>query len=223
MFITFEGIDGCGKTTQVELLEKYLREQNFSILVTREPGGTEFAEKCRDLLKKYSESISPKTQAFLISAARRDHYEKVLKPNLKIKDFIICDRYIDSFEAYQRYTQGVHPQCISELVYWSIGSCFPDLTFFLDIDPKLALNRIKERNEKDYFDSEKIEFFEKLRDGYKKIASQSYNSFNGTTFSRFITIDASKNIDEIHNIVLNGINYILKLVAENSDLNDKLN
>lgn len=216
MFITFEGIDGCGKTTQVELLENHLKEKGFSVLVTREPGGTEFAEKCRDLLKNYGDQISPITQAFLISAARRDFYENFLKPNLKKVNYIISDRYIDSFIAYQMFGQKVHPECIKKLEYFSTNKCLPDLTFFLDIEPQTALERIVDRNQKDHFDNEKIDFFEKVRNGYKQLSYREMCYVNHVPYKRFVTIDATNNIRAIHNIVLNSIDDISKLISNNN-------
>ena len=168
MFITFEGIDGCGKTTQIKLFEKYLKEQNFRVLTTREPGGTEFAEKCRDLLHEYGDKISPHTQAFLMSAGRRDHYEKVLKPNLELFDFIICEHYMDSAVAYQIHGQKIPRDFVYALILGASEILIPHMVFFLDIDPKLALERIN--NQKDYFDNEKVEFFESVRNGYKKLS-----------------------------------------------------
>ena len=210
MFITFEGIDGCGKTTQIELFEKYLKEQKFRVLTTREPGGTEFAEKCRDLLHEYGNKISPYTQAFLMSTGRRDHYEKVLKPNLELFDFIICDRYIDSTVAYQIHGQKLTHEFIYTLITYATEILIPDLTFFLDIDPKLALERINNRNQKDYFDNEKVEFFESVRNGYKKLSNFSKAVYKNQSYNRYITIDASKNPNEVHKEITTKFEHLLE-------------
>lgn len=225
MFITFEGIDGCGKSTQIELFEKYLKEQKFRVLTTREPDGTEFAEKCRDLLYEYGDKISPHTQAFLMNAGRRDHYEKVLKPNLEFFDFIICERYMDSAVAYQIHGQKVPRDFVYALILGASEILIPHMTFFLDIDPKLALERINNQNQKDYFDNEKVEFFESVRNGYKKLSNSSKAIYKSYSYNNYIIIDASKNPNEVHKEITTKFVHLLKSIFNGhaSNLKEILN
>lgn len=214
IFITFEGIDGCGKTTQIELFEKYLKEQNSRVLITREPDGTEFAEKCRNLLHEYGDKISPHTQAFLMNAGRRDHYEKVLKPNLELKlfDFIICEHYMDSAVAYQIHGQKIPRDFVYALILGASEILIPHMIFFLDIDPKLALERINNQNQKDYFDNEKVEFFESVRNGYKRLSNSSKGIYKNYTYDNYITIDASKNPNEVHKEITTKFEHLLESI-----------
>ncbi len=173
MFITFEGGEGCGKSTQARLLRDYLSSIGKEVVLTREPGGTKFAERLREVLLSGSGISDPLTEFLLISAARRDHVINHISPSSKASKVVISDRFIDSSFVYQGYVKGLSFDLIEQLTKISIGEFTPDITILLDIDPKLSITRVKEsRGVENYYDKQSIDFHSKIREGFLQLAQK---------------------------------------------------
>ncbi len=197
MFITFEGGEGSGKTTLIEKLRKTLLNQKYDVLVTREPGGSKIAEKIRSvLLDNKNEAITAHTEALLFAASRAQHLDEVVIPNLN--KIILCDRYIDSSFAYQAYGRDLGMDYVKHINIYAL-SYMPDLTFYIDIDPKTGIDRVKSRrkHKNDRLDLEQQTFHEKVRQGYLEVAKLYSN--------RIITINGNQTIDAIYEEILNEI------------------
>lgn len=167
LFVTYEGIEGAGKSTQLKKVAQFF--SNKKVLTTREPGGTVVAEKIRQILiHPTNETLSFKTEAYLMQAARVQHVQEVLEPALKTHDLILCDRFIDSSTAYQGIGRNLGVSWIEQLNAFSIGNAIPNLTFFIDIPLSLSQERMNARLNKkaDRFESEHMIFFEKIRAAY---------------------------------------------------------
>ncbi|MCS7184911.1 MAG: dTMP kinase [bacterium] len=186
-FITLEGPDGCGKTTQTGLLYKFLKKKGYKVIHTREPGGTGFAEILRKIILDPKNKVEPITELFLYAAARVEHTYKKIIPYLKKNYIVLCERYIDATKAYQGYARGIPLEIIDKVNEYATGGLKPELTILLLSNPKSTLKRIKT---KDRLELEGIEFQKKIIEGYKKIAAEEKN--------RFYIIDATKSISEIH-------------------------
>lgn len=175
LFISFEGIDGCGKTTHLALLESYLREQGYDPLMPREPGGTALGEKIRPLLlNKADYTICPESELLLFLASRAQICRELIRPALAEGRLVICDRFMDSSVAYQGYGRGLGPDLVSQFNAFATGGLEPDLTFLLDLDPQLAGQRIGGRQmEANRLDEEGLAFQTKVRQGFLEIARQN--------------------------------------------------
>ena len=176
-FITIEGGEGCGKTTQSKLLKKYLEDKGFKVVLTREPGGSIVAEQIRNILLNPSFKVNPLSELMLYEASRAQHLEEIIKPNLKKGFIVICDRFIDSTLAYQGYGRGLDKNIIKKLN--DIASCgiTPDITFYLDVDPKEGIKRAKSVNKGkltggDRIEKESIKFHNKVRKGFLDLAKK---------------------------------------------------
>ncbi len=191
LFITFEGIEGCGKTTQMNLLSDYLKNEGFPVLKTREPGGTKIGEKIRDiLLNPDNKKMANETEILLYGASRTQHIEEIIKPALKSGKIVLCDRYADSTLAYQGFGRNMGISFIKRAYRLSLGTIQPDLTILLDLDVKAGLDRIKNRKGgNDRIEKEKIAFHNRVRKGYLKLAKASRG--------RIKVVRADKRIDEI--------------------------
>lgn len=189
-FITFEGGEGCGKSTQIRLLADFLRELGEDVVVTREPGGSEGAEKIRDLLLSERKNFSPKNEVLLNFAARLDHVEKIIQPALDAGKTVLSDRFFDSTYIYQGVAQGVSLEFIDKVREISIGDFVPDITFVLDIEPAKALARAVARGDANHFEAMGLEFHEKIRNGFVQCTK--------STHSRFALINADVTIEELH-------------------------
>lgn len=168
LFITFEGVEGSGKSTQIAYLARYLEKRGYKVLKTREPGGTKFGEKIRRILLYHSLPISVLSELFLIMAQRIEHVEKVIIPAIKEGKIVLCDRFIDATYAYQGYGRGIDISLIDQLHRMVFKDLRPDLTILIDCDIDLSLKRKGIRY--DRFEIESREFHERVRDGYLKIA-----------------------------------------------------
>jgi len=167
MFLTFEGVDGCGKTTQVELLQAYLEAQGRRVVATREPGGTPLGELLRDLVLRGGKA-SPWAEAALFAAARAELVADVIEPALASGAIVICDRYIDSSLAYQGVARGLGIEKVMQLNLHAIGGLMPDLTFLLLVDSDLSERRIGE--DRDRIESENVEFRHRVDAGFRQLA-----------------------------------------------------
>lgn len=195
-FITFEGGEGAGKTTQAKLLASALESAGIETLLTREPGGTFGAEAIRDLvLSGTHERWSGMTELLLMYAARLDHVEKLIKPALARGVWVISDRFADSSLAYQGYARSLGPSKVKELHKVVMEDFEPDLTILFDIDPILALKRVETRGEDlSRFDKEGIDFHNILRDAFLDIANENPQ--------RFFTLDAGAGRDAVHSRII---------------------
>ncbi|MFH1259048.1 MAG: dTMP kinase [Elusimicrobiota bacterium] len=171
-FITFEGIDGCGKTTQAKLLAEYLKTEGFAVLHTREPGGNNLAEKIREIVLDPEHKISPLAELFLYQAARSEHTELIIIPALAAGKTIICERYTDATIAYQGFGRGLPLKIIQQLNAIATKNIKPQLTILLDLRPESGLNRRMARtNQKtDRLENENIAFHRRVRQGYLRLA-----------------------------------------------------
>lgn len=188
LFITFEGGDGCGKTTQIKLLEKYLQSKGYKTLLTREPGSKGLGVKVREILLNYDGEVSPVCESFLFLADRAQNVDCIIKPALEEGTIVICDRHTDSSVAYQGYGRGLDIDRINMLNNIATSGLKPDLTIVLDVDVKTSQARVGA--EKDRMESAGIEFFERVRKGFLEIAKQEPE--------RVKVVDSTKTIDEIH-------------------------
>lgn len=168
LFITFEGADGCGKTTQLNLLIEYLNKKGFEVVVTREPGGKGLGERIREILLNYDGEVSSKAEAFLFLADRAQNIDVIVKPAVEAGKIVLCDRHTDSSVAYQGYGRGVDIQQIRTLNTLATGGLVPDLTYVFDIDVETSMSRVGK--EKDRMESAGVEFHNRVRDGYLELA-----------------------------------------------------
>lgn len=199
LFITFEGADGCGKTTQIELLNKYLQEKGFKTLVTREPGAKGLGEKLREILLNYDGEVSPNCESFLFLADRAQHVDCVIKPALKDGVIVLCDRHTDSTVAYQGYGRQLDIEQIKKLNEIAVNGLKPDLTIVFDIDIETSMQRVGKT--KDRMESAGMDFFNRVRNGYLAIAKDEPN--------RVKVINSADTIDKIHNQVVELVEKVI--------------
>ena len=186
LFITFEGVDGCGKSTQQRLLGEYLSKEGYDILFTREPGGCALAEKIRELLLDVENSeMDDKTEALLYAAARAQHIAQVIRPALQEGKIVLCDRFIDSSLAYQGVGRGLGIKDIMEINQFATGGIMPDKTFFLDFPPELAFERMSKKRVHDRLEQEEMQFHQLLYSGFAQLT--------GLYPERIIRVDANGN------------------------------
>ena len=197
LFITFEGADGCGKTTQLDLLAKYLK--NYDILVTREPGAKGLGEKIREILLNYEGTVSDRCESFLFLADRAQHIDTIINPAINEGKIVLCDRHTDSSLAYQGYGRGLDVERIRKLNNLAVNGRYPDLTLVFDIDVETSMKRVG--NKKDRMESAGTEFFNRVRNGYLKIAKSEPE--------RVKIIDATRSIEEIHQDVVKHVQKLL--------------
>ncbi|MEI6092081.1 MAG: dTMP kinase [bacterium] len=195
-FITFEGIEGVGKTTQVRLLCDLFKKQNIDFVSTREPGGLPISESIRNIL--LHKDMSPITELLLYEAARAEHFDKIVHPALEKGQSVICDRFTDASVAYQGYGRGLEIKLIEELNNIATKNKEPDLTFIIDLPVKLAFERLSKRGTApDRFEKLSHEFYEKVRTGYIE-QSKKYPK-------RVIIIDANRTPEQIHKDIVSNI------------------
>ncbi|TDV23563.1 dTMP kinase [Mycoplasmopsis mustelae] len=203
MFITFEGLDGSGKTTILEKLVQYFKKNypKMNLIITREPGGQNLkeAEKIRDIILDKESDLSPVAEAMLYSTSRRIHLEKVIWPAIKNGELVLCDRYIDSFYAYQGFARNLGYKFVKTLTNLIIDNAIPDITIFFEITPeKSKERRDRTRLVQDRLDNENMDFHYKVYNGYKQLIQEDPK--------RFIIIDGSLSLEKVCANVVEKLN-----------------
>ncbi|MBT5578662.1 MAG: dTMP kinase [Porticoccaceae bacterium] len=189
-FITIEGTEGVGKTTNIQFIQDWLKSKQLAYICTREPGGTPMAEQIRELLLTPREELVCDTaELLLMFAGRAQHLNQVIEPSLAEGAWVLCDRFTDATYAYQGAGRNMRSDLIAELELIVQGSLRPDLTLILDIPVEIGLQRANERSEPDRFEREKAEFFHRVREGYLEIAQQNQD--------RCVVIDASQSLESV--------------------------
>ncbi len=193
IFITLEGIDGSGKSTQGKLLHTWMGKQGYQVMYTREPGGTWIGEQIRSIvLNNYNTAMDSRAEFLLFSASRAQHTRQFILPTLKMGISVICDRYSDSSIAYQGYgRQSLDLDGIFETTFFATFGLKPDITFFLDVDPEKGYQRSHKRNR---LDKEELEFYKRVRAGYLMLSELYQN--------RWITIDANRKTEDVHRDII---------------------
>jgi len=198
-FISFEGVEGCGKTTQIALLSDYLKKHSIPHTITREPGGTAVGEGIRKiLLTSETIQLTAASELLLFYASRSQNIQEKIKPALDRGEMVICDRYYHASMAYQGYGRGIPLDFIHKLTNLVCAPYRPDLTFLLDIEPEVGLTRARARNraraeDEGRFEAEDLEFYNKVRDGYLELASED---------ERMQLIYADRPIEAVHRLIL---------------------
>ncbi len=196
LFISFEGPEASGKSSQILLLSKYLKKNNIPFILSREPGGTDFAEKLRKLILDNKSRINNLEELLLLMAARSNHINEVIIPNLKKGKIVISDRYADSSFVYQGYVNKFGITKVQKLHKDLLNNFFPDYTFIFQINPKEIIKRLKQRKVKNKYDKSNLLFHKTVIKGYKKIAKPK----------RYIMVDASLSKDIIHKNIIKKLN-----------------
>lgn len=190
LFITFEGGEGVGKTTQIQRLADYLKTRGEDVVLTREPGGTQIGEAIRGiLLDQQLPSMHQDTELLLMFAARAEHLQRVIFPALSEGKVVLSDRFTDASHVYQGVGRGIDGKKIEDLECWTLGSFQPDITFLLDMDVAAGMRRVRQRGELDRFEQEDLIFFENIRQGYLARARQYPE--------RFVVINAAAALDQV--------------------------
>lgn len=199
LFLTVEGPDGAGKTTQIELLRDYLSDKGYDIIVCREPGGTPISEAVRNIIlnKEFTE-MGHMTELLLYAAARAQLIEEVIRPALKEGKIVICDRFVESSAVYQGIARGMGIDLVYEVNQFAIGDTMPDLTIMIDLDAEAGISRKKKQAELDRMESETIDFHKKVVEGYRQLASLYPE--------RIYTVDGNLSIEEIHQQIISQVN-----------------
>lgn len=199
LFITLEGADGCGKTTQLNLLKEYLTSRGYEIVVTREPGGKGLGEKLREILLNYDGEVSDRCEAFLYLADRAQNIDTIIKPAINSGKIVLCDRHTDSSVAYQGYGREQNIDNINTLNELAVNGVHPDLTIVFDIDTETSMERVGA--EKDRLESAGIEFHKRVRNGYLEIAKKNPQ--------RIKVVDASQTIEDVQRDVIKIVEGVL--------------
>ena len=190
-FITLDGIDGAGKSTNLAVMKAWFEKHQLPVLFTREPGGTPAGEALREILLNPATQVSLRTETLLMFAARQQHLETVILPALKNGTHVVSDRFTDATFAYQGGGRGVPLQDIATLEHWVQGDLRPDLTLLLDVPLEVSMARINQTREKDRFEQEEAEFFNRVREVYLQRANEQPE--------RYAVIDSSQSLDAVKN------------------------
>lgn len=190
-FITLDGIDGAGKSTNLAVMKAWFEKHQLPVLFTREPGGTPAGEALREILLNPATQVSLRTETLLMFAARQQHLETVILPALKNGTHVVSDRFTDATFAYQGGGRGVPLQDIATLEHWVQGDFRPDLTLLLDVPLEVSMARINQTREKDRFEQEEAEFFNRVREVYLQRANEQSE--------RYAVIDSSQSLDAVKN------------------------
>ncbi len=206
-FITFEGIEGCGKSSQAKLLVRYLEEKGHIVLMTREPGGTPVSEAVREvLLSTDFSNMHPRTEVLLYLASRSQHVSEIIKPALAAGKIIICDRFSDSTFVYQCLVRGLDIRMIETINRFATDNISPHVTFVLDVDPAEGLRRARSRNQKnmreeDRIERESMEFHQRVREGYLKWAKEYPE--------RIFVVRSDRDKEEVHREIAGIVERVL--------------
>jgi dTMP kinase len=192
-FITFEGSEGCGKSTQVQRLAARLEHSGVPYLVTREPGGTPIGETIRELLQfaPHNSAMTAETELLLFEASRSQLVRETIKPALERGLCVIADRFFDSTTVYQGAARKLNREMVERLNAFVVGDCVPDITFILDVDPATAASRMQKPRKADRMEQQPAEFYERVREAYRELAKRESK--------RIVLIDGSRNVDQIEN------------------------
>ena len=202
MFVSFEGIDGVGKSTQIRLAQSYLEAKGKEVICTLEPGGTELGQEIRNLLLHRKGVVAPRAEALLYAADRAHHIETKVRPALAAGKVVITDRYLDSSVAYQGAGRKLSADEVRNISMWAVGGLLPDLTVLVDLDPVIAAERRKGTGqEADRLESEKLEFFQAVRNEFLKLAAAEPN--------RFLVVDATKTPEEMFTQIAKKLDELL--------------
>jgi dTMP kinase len=190
LFITIEGSEGAGKSTNLEYMQQYLEQAGKEVIVTREPGGTPLGESIRELLLGHRhDGMADDCELLLMFAARAEHLQQVIRPALKAGKYVLCDRFTDATYAYQGGGRGIPMERIAALETWVQGDLRPDLTLIFDIPVELGMKRAGQRSAPDRFEKQQIEFFERVRETYLARANE--------TPDRYRLIDTSQTLEQV--------------------------
>ena len=201
LFITFEGADGCGKTTQIKMLKDYLENSGYDVVLTREPGAKGLGEKVREILLNYDGEVSDRCESFLFLADRAQNIDTIVNPAVKAGKIVLCDRHIDSTAAYQGYGRGLDLERINMLNKLAADGKMPDLTLVFDIDVETSMQRVGKN--KDRMESAGVEFHNKVRNGYLEIAKLNPE--------RVKVIDGRETIEKVFENVKSVVNKTLHI------------
>ncbi len=192
-FITFEGSEGCGKSTQVQRLAARLERAGVPYLVTREPGGTPIGETIRELLQfaPHGGGMTPQTELLLFEASRSQLVRETIKPTLESGLCVIADRFFDSTTVYQGVARKLDQEIVERLNAFAVGDCVPNVTFVLDVDAETAGSRMQEPRRADRMEQESTEFYDRVRTGYRELAARDPH--------RIVLIDGARPVDEVEN------------------------
>lgn len=198
IFITIEGVDGSGKSTQISRIKKFLEKRGHNVLLTREPGGTKIGERIRQiLLDNNCKEMSAVTETLLYAASRAQHVEELIIPALNEGKIVLCDRFVDSSIVYQGIGRGIGLEAVISVNEFATFGLKPDLTILLDIEPETGLNRVKTIKNADRLEEEKLDFHKKVYKGYKDLANMYPE--------RIKIIEADKTIEEISREIENKL------------------
>jgi dTMP kinase len=201
-FITFEGVDGSGKSTQMAMLVQWLEKQGHSVCVTREPGGTEFGVQLRDIILHSRGFISPRAEALIYAADRAHHIATVVRPALERGDIVVQDRYLDSSVAYQGAGRVLDPSEVEGLSLWATENLLPDLTIVLDVPAELAKQRQSQSERKfDRLEAEALDFHERVRSAYLERAAAHP--------TRIVVVEGTQPIEQIHQEITQRVAQLL--------------
>jgi dTMP kinase len=190
MFITFEGPDGSGKSSQIRALADYLRQAGRQVITTREPGGTPIGDQIREVLMSHKNAVlHPRSEILLFLASRAQLVEELIRPATQAGQFVLCDRYADSTLAYQGYGHGYDRVQLRELLNFATGNLWPDLTVLLDVDPSVGISRKKSSTEWTRLDAKELAFHQRVRAGFLELALAEP--------ARWVTLDASRPFNEV--------------------------
>lgn len=203
MFITFEGTEGAGKTTQISRVQQHLEAQGYEVVTTREPGGTLLGEKIRGLLLQ--DEMSQMTELLLMFAARAEHLDKVIIPAIASGKWVLCDRFTESSYAYQGYARGIDLEKISALETLVQDKLRPDCTFWFDIPIIEGMKRVQKRGEKDRFEEEDIHFFEAVSKGFRDLSQKRPN--------QFFRVDALQLMDDVSDSIYRQLGVLIEHYA----------
>jgi len=200
-FISFEGGEGCGKSTQIAALKEALEAAGHSVVQTREPGGTALGEAVRGLLQhdEAGRDMTPEAELLLFAASRAQHVRERIEPALEAGQIVLCDRFLDSTTVYQGVARAIDPLKVEAINRFAVGPCRPDLTILIDLAPEVGLERVRARSggQLDRMESEALEFFEAVRQGYLKLAASEPD--------RFFVVDGTESIEALQSKIWEAV------------------